>query len=50
LEERHTAAMDFTGTPLASMIYLRPAGYKTDEALRGWVKRAVDFTRKLPPK
>ncbi len=50
LEERHTREMDFTGTPLASMVYLRPAGYKTDEDLRGWVKRAVDFTKTLPAK
>ncbi len=50
LEERHTREMDFTGTPLASMVYLWPAGYKTDEDLRGWVKRAVAFTKTLPAK
>ena len=50
LEERHTREMDFTGTPLASMVYLRPAGYKTDENLRSWVKRAVEFTKTLPAK
>jgi TfoX/Sxy family transcriptional regulator of competence genes len=50
LDEKHTRVMDFTGTPLASMVYLRPAGYETEEDLRGWVKRAVDFTRTLPPK
>ena len=50
LRERHTREMDFTGTPLASMVYLRPAGYKTEEELRAWVKRAVDFTRTLPAK
>ena len=50
LRERHTCEMDFTGTPLASMVYLRPPGYKTDEDLKSWVKRAVDFTKTLPPK
>ncbi len=49
-DERHPREMDFPGTPLASMVYLRPAGYKTDEDLRGWVKRAVDFTKTLPAK
>lgn len=50
LQERHTREMDFTGTPLASMVYLRAAGYKTDEDLRGWVKRALDFAKTLPAK
>lgn len=50
LEERHVDEMDFTGTPLASMVYLRPAGYKTDEDLRRWVGRAVRFARTLPAK
>ena len=50
LEERHITEMDFTGTPLASMVYLRPAGYKSDEDLRRWVGRAVRFARTLPAK
>ena len=50
LRERHTREMDFTGTPMASMVFLRPAGYKNEEDLRAWVKRAVDFTRTLPAK
>lgn len=50
LRERHTREMDFTGTPMASMVYLRPAGYKNEDDLRAWVKRAIDFTRTLPPK
>lgn len=50
LQERHTAEMDFTGTPLSSMIYLRPRGYKTDDDLQRWVARAVGFVKTLPPK
>lgn len=50
LQERHTAEMDFTGVPLSSMIYLRPAGYKTDDDLKRWVGRAIRFTKTLPPK
>lgn len=50
LDERHTREMDFTGTPMASMVYLRPAGYESDEALKGWVKRAVDYAQTLPAK
>lgn len=50
LQEKHVSEMDFTGTPIASMVYLRPAGHARDEVLKSWVKRAVDFTRTLPPK
>ena len=50
LDERHVTEMDFTGVPMSSMVYLRPAGYKTDEDLKRWVKRAVDFTKTLPVK
>lgn len=50
LEGRHVTEMDFTGTPLASMVYLRPAGYKADEDLKRWVERAARFTRSLPAK
>jgi TfoX/Sxy family transcriptional regulator of competence genes len=50
LEERHVAEMDFTGTPLASMVYLRPAGYESDEDLKRWIGRAVRFTKTLPAK
>jgi len=50
LGEKHTRVMDFTGTPMASMIYLRPAGYESEEDLKAWARRAVDFTRTLPPK
>jgi len=50
LEERHTRPMDFTGKPLKSMVYVAPAGFRTDAALKAWVKRAADFARSLPPK
>jgi TfoX/Sxy family transcriptional regulator of competence genes len=50
LKERHTREMDFTGKPLKSMVFVRPAGFKTDDALKSWVKRAVSFTKSLPPK
>ena len=50
LLERHVRVMDFTGTPLASMVYLTPPGYRSDADLKGWVQRAVSFVRTLPPK
>jgi hypothetical protein len=31
-------------------VVVRPAGYETDETLKGWVQRGVDFALTLPPK
>jgi hypothetical protein len=32
------------------MVYVDPAGYKTDAALEKWVQRSVDFVSGLPAK
>ena len=50
LKERHTRQMDFTGKPLGSMVYVGPAGFRTNDDLESWVKRAVSYTELLPPK
>jgi TfoX/Sxy family transcriptional regulator of competence genes len=50
LDEPHTRPMDFTGRPMRNMIYVEPAGTATDEALRGWIDRALAFVETLPPK
>ncbi len=50
LPERHIREMDFTGTPLSTMVYLRPAGYRKDEDLKRWLKRAINYAKTLPPK
>ena len=50
LKKRHTREMDFTGTPLSSMVYLRPAGYKSDDDLKDWIGRATTFCKTLPRK
>jgi len=36
-------SMDFTGRPLAGMVYVDPPGYRTGAALARWVQRGVDF-------
>jgi len=48
LRRKHTRPMDFTGTPLRSMIYVRPLGYRRLADLRAWVERAVRHARALP--
>ena len=50
LAERHTRPMDFTGKPLKTMVYLAPAGFRSDDDLRSWISRAITFARTLPPK
>ena len=50
LDERHTREMDFTGTPLSTMVYVAPAGFRDDESLKGWVTRALDYAKTLPKK
>ena len=49
LERPHVRPMDFTGKPLAGMVYVAPAGLR-GVALRRWVERASAFVRTLPPK
>jgi TfoX/Sxy family transcriptional regulator of competence genes len=48
--EPHARPMDFTGRPLKGLVYVGPAGHRTDEGLANWVKRSVDFAASLPPK
>lgn len=50
LREEHTRPMDFTGKPMKSMLYVEPAGFRNADALKSWIKRALTFTRSLPPK
>jgi TfoX/Sxy family transcriptional regulator of competence genes len=49
LEQPHVRPMDFTGRPLASMVFVDPEGL-AGEALSGWVGHAVAFVETLPPK
>jgi hypothetical protein len=50
LKLEHAAEMDFTGKPLRGMIYVRPEGFETDEALGDWLKMGLRFTASLPAK
>ena len=50
LADRHAREMDFTGTPLKGFVFVAPKGFATDDALRAWVDRAVEFVKTLPVK
>jgi hypothetical protein len=40
--------MDFTGRPMKGFVFVAADGVATDEAVRGWVERAVEFAASLP--
>jgi hypothetical protein len=50
LQLPHARPMDFTGRPMKGFVFVEPAGVATDEALREWVKRGVEFASTLPAK
>lgn len=45
LRRRHVRPMDFTGRPIRTMVYVGPGGYRSDRALREWVRAAVAQVR-----
>ena len=49
LERPHVRPMDFTGRPMAAMVFVAPAGLR-GAALRPWLDAAATFVQTLPPK
>ena len=50
LAKPHTKPMDFTKRPMKGFLYVLPAGYRTDSALKKWLQCGLDFVLSLPPK
>jgi hypothetical protein len=50
LAEPHTRAFDFTGRPMRGWVVVEPGGCADENALAGWVARAVEFASGLPAK
>ncbi len=46
----HAREMDFAGKSMKGMIYVDPEGLKSEEELKTWVERAVEFVLTLPAK
>jgi TfoX/Sxy family transcriptional regulator of competence genes len=46
----HARVMDFTGRPSTGMVYVAPAGLKTERALAAWLDRGLAHVRTLPPR
>ena len=50
LERPHARPMDFTGKPSKGMVYVAPAGIRTQRELASWIERGLAFTRAQPKK
>ena len=50
LKQPHARAMDFTGRPMKTMVYVEGPGIRKESDLRSWVQRALRYVRTLPPK
>jgi TfoX/Sxy family transcriptional regulator of competence genes len=46
----HVREMDFTGRPLRGMVYVAPAGIRTERDLALWLERGMANARSLPAK
>jgi hypothetical protein len=50
LKEPNVAEFDVTGRPMRGWVVVEAEGLETDEQLRGWIERAVEFVETLPRK
>lgn len=50
LKEPHVVEFDITGRPMKGWVMVEAEGMETDEQLRGWIERAVEFVETLPRK
>lgn len=50
LAQPHARPMDFSHRPMKGMVFVGPEGCRSDEDLKRWVKRGLDFVLTLPPK
>lgn len=46
----HARPMDFTGRPMKGFVYVDGEGVDTNENLKEWVNRSMNFVSTLPPK
>lgn len=46
----HVHPMTFGGRRLSGFVVVDPAGYRTDAALKAWLRRGIDLVATLPPK
>ncbi len=50
LKGKNAVPFDITGRAMKGWVMIRPAGMKTESALRKWAQQAIDFVSQLPRK
>ena len=50
LKEPHVRPFEMRGRCLAGFVRVAAQGYKTDQALKKWIGRGLEFIARLPPK
>ncbi len=50
LEREFVREFDITGRPMKGWAVIDPDGIDTDEQLRAWIDKSVEFVGTLPPK
>jgi len=50
LTMQHTKIFDLTGRPMTGWVMVMPDGVVSEEALKSWVRKGVDFALTLPVK
>lgn len=50
LKEPHAQAATMGGKMMSGFVRVEPEGYRTDAALKKWVRRGLDFAATLPKK
>jgi len=50
LQQEFVREFDVTGRPMKGWIVVDPDGIDTDDQLRSWIDRSIEFVSTLPPK
>ena len=50
LAKPHSGPFDMTGRPMRGWVMVASGGYESDDALREWVQKGVEFAVSLPAK
>ena len=50
LKQSHTRPFDINGKPMKGWVMVAGMGFKTDDSLKSWLKKAKTFVKTLPPK
>jgi hypothetical protein len=50
LDESNVVEFDITGRPMKGWVMVEPEGIESDEQLRDWIQKSLEFVSTLPKK